>query len=214
MWCRARGASALLSPTGWTPRPTVVGERPEHDLAVLQAKELPDDLMPATMRSTAGLQPGDEVVAVGFPFGIGPSASAGVDFWPEARLCFARGQAASHQSHPVRRRGESRQFRRAARHARRRGRSASSPGFSIRPSSASSSASASPCRSRTRPPRSAFLPSRKERHGTRLHATWSACSTRSRRPSSGRTTSSSACWWRCSPAGTCWSKACRGSRRR
>jgi len=30
------------------------------------------------MRSTAGLKPGDEVVAVGFPFGIGPSASAGV----------------------------------------------------------------------------------------------------------------------------------------
>ena len=57
---------------------SVVGERPEHDLAVLQPKELPDDLMPATMRSTAGLQPGEEVVAVGFPFGIGPSASAGV----------------------------------------------------------------------------------------------------------------------------------------
>ena len=57
---------------------TLVGERPEHDLAVLQAKTLPDDMMPATMRSTAGLKPGDEVVAVGFPFGIGPSASAGV----------------------------------------------------------------------------------------------------------------------------------------
>jgi len=57
---------------------TVVGERAEHDLAVLQAKELPDDIMPATMRSTAGLQSGDDVVAVGFPFGIGPSASAGV----------------------------------------------------------------------------------------------------------------------------------------
>jgi S1-C subfamily serine protease len=57
---------------------TVVGERAEHDLAVLQAKSLPDDIMPATMRSTAGLQPGDQVVAVGFPFGIGPSASSGV----------------------------------------------------------------------------------------------------------------------------------------
>ena len=56
----------------------VVGERPEHDLAVLQAKELPDDLIPATMRSTNGLRPGDPVLAVGFPFGIGPSASAGV----------------------------------------------------------------------------------------------------------------------------------------
>ena len=56
----------------------VVGQRPDQDLAVLQAKTLPDDIMPATMRSTAGLRPGEEVVAVGFPFGIGPSASAGV----------------------------------------------------------------------------------------------------------------------------------------
>jgi S1-C subfamily serine protease len=56
----------------------VTGVRPEHDLAVLQAKKIPDDLFPATMRSTHGLRPGDEVVAVGFPFGIGPSASAGV----------------------------------------------------------------------------------------------------------------------------------------
>jgi S1-C subfamily serine protease len=57
---------------------TVIGVRPEHDLAVLKAKSLPDDLVPATLRSTADLQVGDEVVAVGFPFGIGPSASAGI----------------------------------------------------------------------------------------------------------------------------------------
>jgi S1-C subfamily serine protease len=56
----------------------VIGARPEHDLAVLQAKDIPDDLEPATMRSTSGLRPGDEVVAVGFPFGIGPSASGGI----------------------------------------------------------------------------------------------------------------------------------------
>jgi S1-C subfamily serine protease len=56
----------------------VTGEQPEHDLAVLQAKIIPDDLVSAVMRSTNGLKPGDEVVAVGFPFGIGPSASAGV----------------------------------------------------------------------------------------------------------------------------------------
>jgi len=56
----------------------VIGERPETDLAVLQAKELPDDLVPATLRSTNGLRPGDPVLAVGFPFGIGPSASYGV----------------------------------------------------------------------------------------------------------------------------------------
>jgi S1-C subfamily serine protease len=57
---------------------TITGVQPENDLAVLQAKLLPDDLIPATMRSTADLQPGDQVVAVGFPFGIGPSVSAGV----------------------------------------------------------------------------------------------------------------------------------------
>ncbi len=56
----------------------VIGTRPEHDLAVLKAQKVPDDLFPATLRSTNGLRPGDEVVAVGFPFGIGPSASAGV----------------------------------------------------------------------------------------------------------------------------------------
>jgi S1-C subfamily serine protease len=57
---------------------TVIGVRPEHDLAVLQPQTVPDDLVPATMRSTADLRPGDEVVAVGYPFGIGPSASSGV----------------------------------------------------------------------------------------------------------------------------------------
>ncbi len=56
----------------------VTGVQPEHDLAVIQAKTLPDDMKPATLRSTAGLMPGDEVVAVGHPFGIGPSTSAGV----------------------------------------------------------------------------------------------------------------------------------------
>ena len=55
-----------------------VAAQPENDLAVIRAKSIPDDLPPATMGSTARLRPGDEVVAVGFPFGIGPSVSAGV----------------------------------------------------------------------------------------------------------------------------------------
>ncbi len=56
----------------------VVGQQPENDLAVLQAETVPDDLAAAVMRPRADLQPGDTVVAVGFPFGIGPSVSAGV----------------------------------------------------------------------------------------------------------------------------------------
>ncbi len=56
----------------------VISTQPENDLAVLKASKLPDDLQAATMRSTADLSPGDEVIAVGHPFGIGPSVSAGV----------------------------------------------------------------------------------------------------------------------------------------
>jgi serine protease DegQ len=56
----------------------LISVMPEHDLAVLRAQKIPDDLFAATMRSTGDLQPGDHVLAVGFPFGIGPSASAGV----------------------------------------------------------------------------------------------------------------------------------------
>jgi len=56
----------------------VTGAQPENDLAVLKATTLPDDLQAAPLRSTGGLRPGDEVVAIGFPFGIGPSVSKGV----------------------------------------------------------------------------------------------------------------------------------------
>jgi len=56
----------------------VTGMQPEDDLAVLQAQSIPDDLQAAPLRATQGLRPGDAVVAVGFPFGIGPSVSAGV----------------------------------------------------------------------------------------------------------------------------------------
>jgi S1-C subfamily serine protease len=57
---------------------TGTGVQAENDLAVLQAHTIPDDLHAATLRSTGDLVPGDHVVAVGFPFGIGPSTSAGV----------------------------------------------------------------------------------------------------------------------------------------
>jgi len=56
----------------------IIGTVPENDMAVLQAKTIPDDLPAATLGSSSRLKPGDEVVAVGFPFGIGPSVSSGV----------------------------------------------------------------------------------------------------------------------------------------
>lgn len=56
----------------------VISTQPENDLAVLRARRIPDDLVAATLGSSGQLQPGDQVLAVGFPFGIGPSASGGV----------------------------------------------------------------------------------------------------------------------------------------
>ena len=70
----------------------VISTMPENDLAVIKPQKIPDDLQPATMGSSSNLQPGDEVVAVGFPFGIGPSVSAGVvsglnrSFQPEGKM--------------------------------------------------------------------------------------------------------------------------------
>ncbi len=56
----------------------VINTQPQNDLAVLRAKTIPDDLEAATLRSTSDLAPGDQVLAIGFPFGIGPSASSGI----------------------------------------------------------------------------------------------------------------------------------------
>ena len=56
----------------------VSGVQADRDLAVLQAEVVPDDLRAATVRSSSDLLPGEAVVAVGFPFGIGPSVSSGV----------------------------------------------------------------------------------------------------------------------------------------
>jgi S1-C subfamily serine protease len=57
---------------------TIVNTQPENDLAVLAAARVPDDLKPATLRSSRKLIEGEQVTAVGFPYGIGPSVSAGI----------------------------------------------------------------------------------------------------------------------------------------
>jgi S1-C subfamily serine protease len=72
------GRISVVFADGSSSEAKLVSEHPDKDLAVLQALVVPDDLTPAVMRPRADLQPGDSVVAVGFPFGIGPSVSAGV----------------------------------------------------------------------------------------------------------------------------------------
>lgn len=56
----------------------VISAQPERDLAVLQPARIPDDLEPLTLAASGQLNLGDLVVAIGFPFGVGPSVSAGV----------------------------------------------------------------------------------------------------------------------------------------
>lgn len=57
---------------------TVMLTEPENDLAVLRPDIIPDDLVPATLASSAMLRIGDEVFAVGNPFGMRNSLSSGV----------------------------------------------------------------------------------------------------------------------------------------
>ena len=75
---KGAGRIRVLFADGLESDAKIVSQHPENDVAVLQAETVPDDLAAATMRPKADLKPGDSVVAVGFPFGIGPSVSAGV----------------------------------------------------------------------------------------------------------------------------------------
>lgn len=63
---------------GFQTQATMVSAEPDKDLAVLQVEVIPEGLVPATLTSSQGLEPGDDVIAVGNPFGIGNSVSAGV----------------------------------------------------------------------------------------------------------------------------------------
>ena len=65
-------------PDGFQTPAGMVSAEPEKDLAVLQVEVIPEGMVPATLTSSQGLEPGDDVIAVGNPFGIGSSVSAGI----------------------------------------------------------------------------------------------------------------------------------------
>jgi S1-C subfamily serine protease len=56
----------------------VTGTQPENDIAVLQPDQLPDVLVPAVLGNPNAMMVGDEAYAVGNPFGLYGSMSAGV----------------------------------------------------------------------------------------------------------------------------------------
>ena len=57
---------------------TVSNADPEKDIAVLTPNALPGLIMPATIGNASGVRVGDEVFAVGHPYGLAGSFSAGV----------------------------------------------------------------------------------------------------------------------------------------
>jgi S1-C subfamily serine protease len=56
----------------------IVLAQPENDIAVIQAEQLPEIVVPAILGNPAAMRVGDEAFAVGNPFGLYSSMSAGV----------------------------------------------------------------------------------------------------------------------------------------
>jgi S1-C subfamily serine protease len=56
----------------------VVTREPENDIAVVRATQLPANLTPATLGNPASVRQGSEAFALGSPFGLGGSISAGI----------------------------------------------------------------------------------------------------------------------------------------
>lgn len=63
---------------GTTAAAQVVASRPENDIAVLQPASLPQQVVPAVLGNPNAMRVGDEAYAVGNPFGLYGSMSAGV----------------------------------------------------------------------------------------------------------------------------------------
>lgn len=61
---------------GSTSDASILARQPENDLAIIRPETIPDDLVPATLAGGANV--GDQVFAVGNPFGIHNSLTAGV----------------------------------------------------------------------------------------------------------------------------------------
>jgi S1-C subfamily serine protease len=56
----------------------IVAQQPDHDIAVLQAARPPNTIVPAVLGNPGAVRIGDEAYAVGNPFGLAGSISAGV----------------------------------------------------------------------------------------------------------------------------------------
>jgi S1-C subfamily serine protease len=63
---------------GTTSAAQVVSEQPDNDIAVLQAEQPPEVIVPAVLAASSGVHVGDATFALGHPLGLTDSLSAGV----------------------------------------------------------------------------------------------------------------------------------------
>ena len=75
-----KGATAIkiIFADGFETTASIQGTQPNNDIALLSPEVVPADLIPAVLAGSRNLRSGDEVFAVGNPFGIQRSLSAGV----------------------------------------------------------------------------------------------------------------------------------------
>lgn len=72
------GEIQLIFADGTQARAQIASQQPENDIAVLQADQLPAQLVPATLGNPNAMHIGDEAYVVGHPLGLYGSMSAGV----------------------------------------------------------------------------------------------------------------------------------------
>ena len=63
-------------------RALLVGRDPRTDSALIRLESPPPNLQPATLGDSSALEPGDWVMAIGNPFGLGHSATVGIVSFP------------------------------------------------------------------------------------------------------------------------------------
>ena len=63
---------------GTTSTAHIIASQPENDIAVVRADQPPEEIVPATLGNPGAVRQGSEAYAIGNPFGLTGSVSAGV----------------------------------------------------------------------------------------------------------------------------------------